>query len=214
LQELGAAIAKTGAKVSFSARPALDEAAHYINYLELLGAALAYAYSPDKNATDREILARLNDPRIDRVWEPRMKGRTISHADWQRADNLRLAHRLAFDAFFRDWDILVTPAAAGAAFPHDQKGERFERYLTVNGKRQPEFLQSYWAGYPAVVGNPALVGPLGFVGHLPVGYQAIAGFGQDRRALAFARALEMEFANPVGLPDPGNPVGSAPNVSV
>ena len=38
-----------------------------------------------------------------------------------------------------------------------------------------------------------MVGPMGYVNNLPVGYQGIAGHGRDFTALAFAAAVENEL---------------------
>ena len=53
--------------------------------------------------------------------------------------------------------------------------------------------QLYWSGYSGVIGLPSVVGPIGKVKGLPVGYQAIAGHGHDFTALAFAEAAEREL---------------------
>ena len=50
--------------------------------------------------------------------------------------------------------------------------------------------QLYWSGYSGVIGLPSVVGPIGLVRGLPVGYQAIASHGRDFTALAFAEAVE------------------------
>ena len=72
-------------------------------------------------------------------------------------------------------------------------GPRYSRFLKINGENQPENTQLFWSGYSGVVGLPSVVGPVGTVNHLPVGYQAIAGYGKDYTALAFAAAVEKEI---------------------
>jgi len=61
--------------------------------------------------------------------------------------------RLKFNAFFKDYDILLCPVAASAAFPHDHEheGKRWRRRITVNNKRVPPTDQLFWAGYSGVV---------------------------------------------------------------
>ena len=93
-----------------------------------------------------------------------------------------------FAAFFADWDILLCPAAASAAWPHDQKGERWQRKITVNGNAVASTDQLFWAGYSSLVYLPSTVGPAGLTkSGLPVGYQAIAASGRDKTATAFSR---------------------------
>ena len=52
--------------------------------------------------------------------------------------------------------------------------------------------QTFWAGYSGVVGLPSVVGPIGQVNGLPVGYQEL-GHGRDFTALTFAAAVEREL---------------------
>ena len=65
--------------------------------------------------------------------------------------------------------------------------------IRINGKKYPEMAQLYWSGYSGVIGLPSVVGPIGLVRGLPVGYQAIASHGRDFTALAFAEAVEREL---------------------
>ncbi len=67
--------------------------------------------------------------------------------------------RWAWHAFFQNWDVLLTPVAAGAAWPHDQKGERLDRVITVNGKPENTNDQLFWAGISGVVHLPSTVTP-------------------------------------------------------
>ena len=65
--------------------------------------------------------------------------------------------RLKFNAFFKDYDILLCPVAASAAFPHDHEheGKRWRRRITVNNKRVPPTDQLFWAGYSGLVYLPS-----------------------------------------------------------
>jgi amidase len=104
--------------------------------------------------------------------------------------------RLKFNAFFKDYDILLCPVAASAAFPHDHthEGKRWRRRITVNNKRVPPTDQLFWAGYSGVVYLPSTVGPSGITpSGLPTGYQAVARQGHDKTSIAFARLVEEAF---------------------
>ncbi|HRD77122.1 MAG TPA: amidase, partial [Hyphomicrobiaceae bacterium] len=92
---------------------------------------------------------------------------------------------------------------ASAAWPHDQKGERWQSRIPVNGKQVPTTDQLFWAGYSGVLYLPSTVGPVGLTAKskLPVGYQAIARHGHDKTAIAFSRAVEREIGGFV--PPPG-----------
>jgi amidase len=131
-----------------------------------------------------------------------VRGNTLPHRDWLKLNNERHGLRRAFASFFADWDILLCPAAASAAWLHDQEGERWQRKIAINGNSVASTDQLFWAGYTSLVYLPATVGPAGLAkSGLPVGYQAIAASGRDKTATTFSRFLEKEI---VGfIPPPG-----------
>ena len=49
------------------------------------------------------------------------RGNTLSHRTWTQLNEKRHRMRLAWDAFFKDYDLMIAPVAQTAAFPHDQK---------------------------------------------------------------------------------------------
>ena len=105
--------------------------------------------------------------------------------------------------FFREYDLLLCPAAATAAFPHDHEGERHERTITVNGRRVPTTDQLFWAGYPAMAFLPLHGGAArdSRARGLPVGVQIVGPQYGDRTCIELARLLEREFQGFV--PPPG-----------
>jgi amidase len=46
-------------------------------------------------------------------------------------------------AFFKDWDVVLTPIASGPAFPHDQAGERHDRTAI----RVAGLIEKAWRGF-------------------------------------------------------------------
>ena len=200
LQDFADRLARAGATV-IEQEPDLDTEAHFTNYLRLLGAAQAM------RATEAEIealaadVAGADDPWIARIMGKRVAGIAMTHREWLNDDNERRHSRRKFDAFFEDFDVLLAPVCASAAFPHDQEGPRYRRKLRINGTDYPENIQLFWSGYSGVVGLPSVVGPAGSVGRLPVGYQAITGHGTDHTALAFAEAVEREIIGFTPPPD-------------
>ena len=142
----------------------------------------------------------MKNERVSRVCGTRFRGLSLLHRDWILLNYERNCHRIAFDSFFEEVDVLLTPATGSAAFKHNQNGPRYSRFLTINGQEYPEMAQLFWSGYSGVVGLPSLVGPLSQVADLPVGYQAIAGHGRDYTALAFAAAVERELGGYIPPP--------------
>jgi amidase len=187
LQALIDKLAKAGAKVK-EAEPDIDTARLHDLYIRLLRAATS-ARMPDADIEDwkQEQASDPND-----YLAKSMDGVTMSHRRWLQLDNERQQMRLRFNAFFKDYDILLCPVAASAAFPHDHthEGKRWKRRITVNNKRVPPTDQLFWAGYSGVVFLPSTVGPAGMVSGLPVGYQAIAAQGRDKTSIAFAKLVE------------------------
>ncbi len=191
LADFGVQLEAAGATVVRNALPELDNEAHFTLYLKLLGAALSFGMSdPEAAAAMGGFKDAPED--VQRVGGNRMSGLDISHRAWLDLDNQRRIARLAFDAFFEDYDVILAPVCAGAAFPKAEEGSRQFRRIEVNGAPQLEPLQLFWSGYSGVVGLPSAVGPMAQLGSLPVGYQAITGHGRDYTALAFARAVERE----------------------
>jgi amidase len=200
LQALVDQLAKRGAKV-VEIEPKLDTRRLHEVYVLLLRAATSARTPEAEIARWRNALAQTTpekEPYLDQM----VRGNTLAHRDWLALNNERFALRRQFNDFFRDWDVLLCPAAASAAFPHDQKGERWQRTITVNNKRVPTTDQLFWAGYSGVLLLPSTVGPAGLTSAgLPVGYQAIAASGRDKTAIAFSRLVEREIAG--FIPPPG-----------
>jgi len=118
----------------------------------------------------------------------------MPHREWLRWSNRRHQMRLAWAAFFRDWDVLLCPTAATPAFPQNQRGERWERMISVNGKPQPSTTQMFWAGYSGAALLPSTVAPIALAdGKLPVGVQIVGPQYADYRTIAFAQLLEREY---------------------
>jgi len=191
LQTLVDRLAKAGAKVK-EAAPDIDTARLHDLYIRLLRAA----------TSGRMPEADIEDWKQDLVREPNdylaqsVDGVTMTHRRWLQLNNERHQMRLKFNAFFDDYDILLCPVAASAAFPHDHEheGRRWRRRITVNNKRVSPTDQLFWAGYSGLVYLPSTVGPAGITpSGLPTGYQAIARQGRDKTSIAFARLVEKAF---------------------
>jgi amidase len=192
-------LAKRGATVK-EVEPAADSARLYELYIVLLRAATSARTGEAEIARWRDAAAAATGS--ERYLDLTVRGSTLSHRDWLKLNNERHALRRLFAAFFKDWDILLCPAASSAAFPHDHSSERWQRKITVNGKDVPATDNLFWAGYSGLVYLPSTVGPAGVLrSGLPVGYQAIAASGGDRTAIAFSRFIEREIAGFV--PPPG-----------
>jgi amidase len=201
LAEIGRQLAKLGAKVSFEARPAIDTVKAHALYIRLLRAVTMSRIPPAVFAEWQARAAALA-PEDDSYKARVARAATILHRDWLAAHEERTKLRWAWHAFFQDWDVLLTPAAAGPAWPHDQTGDRLDRVIPVNGKMENTNDQLFWAGISGVVFLPSTVTPIGLTqAGLPLGVQIIADHLQDLTSIEFARLLAREIGGFV--PPPG-----------
>jgi amidase len=201
LQALADFLAKQKAKVSHTARPDIDTGEAHRTYVFLLRAATAGRQTAEEFRRNAEI-ARELAPDDQRYYARMMRASTTSHRDWLAANETRHRMRWRWAEFFREWDVLLCPAAASAAFPHDHEGERHERTIVVNGRRVPTTDQLFWAGYSGMAHLPSTVAPCGFTpGGLPVGVQIVGPQHGDRTCIELARLLEREFQGFVPPPD-------------
>jgi len=131
-----------------------------------------------------------------------LRGNTTSHRDWLAANEARHKMRWKWAEFFKEYDLLLCPAAASTAFPHDQQGERWERTIEVNGHRVPTTDQLFWSRYSGMAYLPSTVAPAGFTkSGLPVGVQIIGPQYGDRACIHMARLLEREYQSFVPPPN-------------
>jgi amidase len=188
-------LGKKGARVSQTARPAIDLKQAHDVFFRLLRAATTRSLTDAAFARHRDAAraARADDDSYPAVMA---RGNTLTHRDWLYLNETRHQMRLQWAEFFRDWDVLLCPAAATPAFPHNQKGERWERMIDVNGAPQPSTTQMFWAGYSGMCYLPSTVAPAGLTpAGLPVGVQIVGPQYGDFTCLAFAQLLEREYGS-------------------
>jgi amidase len=201
LQTLADFLAKRGATVSDRARPDIDTARAHAVYIQLLRAATSGRQSDAQFTANQEIARSL--PKGDESYYARMtRANVMHHRDWLAFNEERHRMRLKWAEFFGEYDLFLCPVAASAAPPHDQQGERWERMITVNGKRVPTTDQLFWAGYTCAFYLPATAAPIGASPEgLPIGVQITAPQYGDLTSIHFAKLLEREYRGFV--PPPG-----------
>ena len=201
IEELVVFLVKNKAKVSDKVRPKIDSRKAHRNYIQLLRAATVGRLTPEEFRKNLEVLRTLK-PKDESYPAQIIRAQAMYHKDWLKLNESRHRMRLAWAEFFREYDLLLIPAAATTAFPHNQKGERWERMVMVNGKPQPSTTQMFWAGYSCNAYLPSTVAPAGFSGDgLPVGVQIVGPQYGDHSCIHFARLIEREFQGFV--PPPG-----------
>ena len=120
--------------LSTTARPAFTTKEAMDVYIALLRSATSRRQS-DKEFAANSARVAAADPRDDSYLTKMLRAYVLPHRDWLKYNERRHQMRLLWEQFFDDWDVMICPAAASAAFPHDHVGERHERKITVNGKR-------------------------------------------------------------------------------
>lgn len=192
LEDFASKLEATGATVVRNQLPQIDSQTHFETYMGLRGAALSAGIS-DEEIEARWAAVEAAGEAALQVFCPSIKGMGMSHREWLVMDNNRRKARLEFDRFFEEFDIILTPVSSSPAIIKDETTPVIERKELINGQSTVGAQQAFWTAYSNVVGLPSVVGPIDFIGELPVGYHAIAGHGRDRTALAFAAAVENEI---------------------
>lgn len=198
---LGAFLGPKVKTLSFTARPAFSAREAMDVYITLLRAATSRRQTEAEfaaNAAKVQTFAETDHS----YYAEMLRAFVVPHRSWLMISERRNQMRLLWEAFFEDWDVMLCPAAASAAFPHDQKGERHERTITVNGKQVPTTDQLFWAGYSGCFYLPSTVAPLGLTPQgLPTGVQIIARSYGDMTAIRFAELLEKSYCGFTPPPD-------------
>jgi len=198
-QQLADRLARLGARVSDSARPAIDLDRSHETYLYMLNGVMAAGVPEEQFRATQQMVATL-DP-ADHSQEAVMARAAVQHhRDWLRFNNGRERLRMAWGEFFNEWDILICPQMATPAFPHDHRPME-SRTLTVDNQVQSYFQQIFWAGAITVAYLPSTVFPTGPSREgLPIGLQAVGAEFNDYTCIDFARLVAAEFGGFVAPP--------------
>jgi len=193
IQKLADFLRKRKVKVSDTARPAIDTAELNDVYVRLLRAATSARMSD--SVYHQAVADAASLPADDMSYFAQMqRGNSLSHRTWLQLNEKRHRMRHAWDAFFKDYDLMICPISVAAAFPHDQKGLRHLRTIVVNNKKVPVVDQIFWAGYSGVTLLPSTAVPIGqTTDGLPIGVQIIGPQYGDYSTIAFAKLLEKEY---------------------
>jgi amidase len=193
LIKLGEFLKKKVKVLSYTAAPNFSDEEVHETFITLLRATSTKRMSDEEIAKAAEQSRTLSPTDISYV-SLMTRAFGLSHGAWLRTNERRHQMRLLWDQFFENWDVLLCPVAASAAWPHDHIGERHERLITVNGKQVSTVDQRFWAGYSGNFYLPSTVAPIGLVGDgLPVGVQIITREYGDLTSLKVAEWIEENY---------------------
>ena len=201
LQRAVDGLVAAGADVS-EAAPDIDQHEFHENYLMLLRAATG-ALADDEMWEDAQSRShRFAEGARD--YQARFEhAMTMSHREWFGHHNKREGYRRAWARFFDDYDLLLCPIAASAAFVHDHTGTRPTRTIDIDGRQELGVDQLFWAGWSCSVYLPGTVAPAGLTAdglNLPVGIQIVAPHLADRRSIRYASLIERTLGGFVSPP--------------
>jgi amidase len=196
LDRLIADLERVGATVR-EAQPEgfLDLRQHTQVYLSLLWASAPLLAPP---TTIQQLVERYRS-RGDEFSAATVHGLTATAAEYFRLRIQREQYRAAYRAFFRDWDILLTPISLAPAFLHQAMPwppmvTLVERTLDVDSQLVPYDWGYVYPGLATLSGQPATVFPCGLTqAGLPIGLQAIGPYLEDYTSIEFAALIEREF---------------------
>lgn len=201
LEALADELARAGAEVSRTARPAIDPAEAFRLYITLLDAALSARAPEEELARKREGKRKLaaDDMSADAMF---LRATDLPHRDWLRANERRHQIRRAWAEFFHDWDVLLCPVFGRTALPHTQTDPIWERSYEVDGRMVPNSELLFWPGVTCGYHLPASVAPIAMSSDgLPIGVQIVGPPFGDRTTIHVAQMIEQ--AGHAFTPPPG-----------
>ncbi|MEN0065845.1 MAG: amidase [Myxococcota bacterium] len=130
-----------------------------------------------------------------------LEGAIQPHRSWLRLKEFRAKLQARMARWFETYDVLLTPVAPWAAFPHAHDGNVITRTIQVPSGQRPYVDHLYWIGLATALGLPATSVPVGRTDDgLPVSVQVIGPRFGDHTCLAFAAEVERVLGGFVAPP--------------
>ncbi len=179
-----------GVEVKIVVPPGLDDYREYYRLTRMMMSALVSSKWP---AEHRLAVAADRRGRGSLSHEADAIGFTAGVSDYLNWHEKRETYRQSYRDFFKEFDVLLTPATLVPPFPHPTQAV-VDRLLHINGKTVEFDCLSFYPGVASLVGHGATAFPIGFTTDgLPIGAQAIGPFLEDYTPIRFAQAMESEF---------------------
>jgi len=186
-----------GAQVSFTARPEFATEQSHRAYVTLMQSIMGASVPEEVFQQSKQLAEKFGREDMSQA---AMLARAMAaeHRDWLRANNVREKLRYHWREFFSQWDILLCPQMATAAFKHDQSESMSNRTIEIDGVSQPYFQQVFWSGLITASYLPSTVFPAGLTSSqpragLPIGLQAVGAEYNDYVTIDFCRLLANEM---------------------
>jgi amidase len=204
LDELASRLGRLGCVVKHAQPEALgDHREHHGLYRSLLSAVTSSRIDEE---TRRQRIA-LYEHHADEFSRGHLRGLTARPGDYILWNGRREQYRVAWRAFFREWDVLLAPAINVLPYPHIERAwpeddSDLTLTLTVDGRAVPYLHGLVYPAVSTVAGQPATAFPVGRSREgLPIGLQAIGPYLEDHTPIHFTALLAREiggFTRPAG----------------
>ena len=154
--------------------------------IEALNNTLLNLRGPASYLANSHLLEEWGDRMMPYIKDGIERGGKVTGAEYARALAELERLRAYVDAFFKEVDLLVTPAVSVTAFPGS------ERPTVIDGRSVDPMSGWYGHNFPFnMSGNPAASVPCGFAANgLPVGMQIVGAKGEENTVLRASAAFE------------------------
>jgi amidase len=189
LHAVVASLRRAGVDVNETARPAIDLRAAIETYLRLL-LPIIYAGLPRQSFDELVAFADAAPAEVRDAMTDAARFGTDRHRNWLSANEARERVRAALHAFFRDYDVLLTPVTCVPPIAHDPSEPMITRSLEFAGRKREYMELASWIALATMTFHPATSAPAGRTADgLPVGVQIIGPYLEDRTTIDFAARL-------------------------
>jgi amidase len=215
IEAMATELERHGCTASRTARPAFDATEAFHIFLQALDAGWSARATEEILQAKRKRRSGLDpsDMSADAVMA---RATDMPHRDWLMLNERRMKFRRLWSAFFREWDVVLTPVINTQALPHMQEGASimrgetplaqqvpevaprhmqtgrvWERQVSVNGRIIGYNDMCFWPGLVGGFHLPATVVPIGSTkAALPIGVQIAGPIYGDRMTLMAASLFE------------------------
>jgi amidase len=212
LDELASRLGRLGCVVRQAQPEALGDHREHFGLYRMLLSAVTSARVDEKTRLERVAMyERAGEALLRAIGgefaQAPLRGLTGRPGDYIAWNGRREQYRVAWRAFFRDWDVLLAPAMNVLAYPHIERAwppddSDLTLTFTVDGRAVPYLHGLVYPAVSTVAGQPATAFPVGRSREgLPIGLQAIGPYLEDRTPIRFAALLAREiggFTRPPG----------------
>lgn len=191
LDQLAMQLGRVGVKVSVVQPEALADLREYFStYASTLSAMWTVGRPREECLQEAENERRHASTFDSFAWADGLEASASDFIIWfGRRDRYRAALR----DFFREWDVLLSPANLVNAFPHMDRPWG-ERWFNMGGEKVRYGWQSVYPSLATLSGHPATAFPVGLTrSGLPIGLQAIGPYLEDRTPIRFTALVAKEF---------------------